>query len=135
GYTAPRNSRKHFGALLLGTYKADQLEYAGHTGTGFDQRSLSEVMALMKPLVRKTSPFSGDVDANMPPVWVSPKLVCQVKFTEWTRDGHMRHPVFLGMRPDKDAKTVHKETMAKKTTVAKKGRARKTKDSGKPKVS
>jgi bifunctional non-homologous end joining protein LigD len=129
GYTAPRNSRKHFGALLLGTYKADKLVYAGHTGTGFDQRTLSEVMALMKPLVRKTSPFSGAVDANMPPVWLSPKLVCQVKFTEWTRDGHMRHPVFLGLRPDKDAKTVHKETMAKKTNVSKKVAGEKAKSS------
>jgi bifunctional non-homologous end joining protein LigD len=71
-------------------------------------------MGLMKPLVRKTSPFDGAVDANMPPVWLRPSLVCQVKFTEWTRDGHMRHPVFLGMRPDKDAKDVHREIMATK---------------------
>lgn len=120
GYTAPRNSRSHFGALLLGTFEKGKLIYAGHTGTGFNERTLQEVMALMEPLVRKSSPFHTAVDANMPPVWVSPELVCQVKFTEWTRDGHMRHPVFLGMRPDKNARTVHKETMANKTSVAKK---------------
>jgi bifunctional non-homologous end joining protein LigD len=114
GYTAPRNSRKHFGALLLGTFEKGKFTYAGHTGTGFDARTLKEVMGLMKPLVRKTSPFDGAVDANMPPVWLRPSLVCQVKFTEWTRDGHMRHPVFLGMRPDKDAKDVHREIMATK---------------------
>ncbi|HMC97083.1 MAG TPA: DNA ligase D, partial [Flavobacteriales bacterium] len=114
GYTAPRNTRKHFGALLLGVYEKDRLVYVGHTGTGFDARSLDELMAAMKPLLRKTSPFSTPVDANMPPVWVDPKLVCNIKFTEWTRDGHIRHPVFLGLRADKDARTVKKEPMTAK---------------------
>lgn len=109
GYTAPRNSRQHFGALLLGVYEKDRLRYAGHTGTGFDARSLKELSALMKPLERTTSPFAEEVDANSPATWITPKLVAQVKFTEWTRDGHMRHPVYLGLRPDKDAKEVHKE--------------------------
>ncbi|MEO8589961.1 MAG: DNA ligase D [Flavobacteriales bacterium] len=118
GYTAPRNSRKHFGALLLGVYEKDDLVHVGHTGTGFDGRSLDELIAAMKPLVRTTSPFSNKVDANMPPVWVRPKLVCNIKFTEWTRDGHMRHPVFLGLRADKAASEVHKEPvgMKKKAT-------------------
>jgi bifunctional non-homologous end joining protein LigD len=117
GYTAPRNSRKHFGALLLGVYRNDQLVYAGHTGTGFDARTLDALMAAMKPLVVKTSPFSGKVDANMPPVWVKPQLVCNVKFTEWTRGGHMRHPVFLGLRADKAATDVRKEPIAMKRTT------------------
>ncbi|HEY0976290.1 MAG TPA: DNA ligase D [Flavobacteriales bacterium] len=117
GYTAPRNSRKHFGALLLGVYGSNGLEYVGHTGTGFDHRSLDELMEAMKPLVRRTSPFNGPVDANMPPVWVTPRLVCNIKFTEWTRDGHLRHPVFLGLRADKDPKNVHKEPMVKKKTT------------------
>ncbi len=119
GYTAPRNSRKHFGALLLGYYDKGRLVYAGHTGTGFDERSLDELMALMKPLVRDTSPFATPVDANMPPVWIEPKLVCNVKFTEWTRDGHMRHPVYQGLRVDKSAKSVTKEPMSKKKAPAK----------------
>lgn len=114
GYTAPRNSRKHFGALLLGVYEKNKLVYTGHTGTGFDDRTLDELMAAMKPLVMKASPFSGKVDANMPPEWVKPELVCNVKFTEWTRDGHMRHPVFLGLRADKAATDVQKEAISMK---------------------
>ncbi len=113
GYTAPRNGRKHFGALLLGVYDKGKLVYTGHTGTGFDDRTLDELMAAMKPLVRATSPFSEMVDANMPPVWVAPKLVCNIKFSEWTRDGHMRHPVFMGLRTDKSAREVSKEPTKK----------------------
>ena len=112
GYTAPRNSRKHFGALLLGVYKSHELVYVGHTGTGFDERTLDSLMRAMRPMVRSTSPFNAKVDANMPPVWVKPKLVCNVKFTEWTRGGHMRHPVYLGLRTDKPAAEVTKEPMA-----------------------
>ncbi len=112
GYTAPRNSRKHFGALLLGVYEKGELRYVGHTGTGFDARSLKELAAAMKPMERKTSPFAGPVDANSLATWVSPSLVANIKFTEWTRDGHMRHPVFLGLRTDKGAKEVHKERTA-----------------------
>lgn len=119
GYTAPRNSRKHFGALLLGVYEKGKLVYVGHTGTGFDGRSLNELMAMMKPLVRTTSPFSTKVDANQPPVWIKPELVCNVKFSEWTRDGHMRHPVFLGLRADKDALSVTKEPMTPKKKTSK----------------
>lgn len=114
GYTAPRNSRAHFGALLLGYYRNGQLIYAGHAGTGFDHRSLTELMALMAPLHRKTSPFATPAVANMPPVWISPKLTCNVKFTGWTRDGRMRHPVYLGLRPDKDPRTVIREPMSTK---------------------
>ena len=116
GYTAPRNSRKHFGALLLGVYEKGKLVYTGHTGTGFDDRTLDELMAAMRPLVIGSSSFSGKVDANQPPVWVKPVLVCNVKFTEWTRDGHMRHPVFIGLRTDKPATDVKKEPTAMKTS-------------------
>lgn len=125
GYTAPRNSRKHFGALLLGVYEKGKLRYVGHTGTGFDHKGLDELMTMMHPLKRATSPFSTEVEANMPPVWVRPKLVCNVKFTEWTRDGHMRHPVFLGLRTDKAAKDVKLEPMATKKKTATKSAARK----------
>ncbi|MFZ1688892.1 MAG: DNA ligase D, partial [Flavobacteriales bacterium] len=133
GFTAPRNSRKHFGALLLGVYEKDKLVYVGHTGTGFDDRSLNELMATMKPLVRDNSPFSTKVEANQPPVWVKPKLVCNIKFTEWTRNGHMRHPVFLGLRTDKDAAAVIKEPMTPKqrSSKAKKAVAAPEKPEGK----
>ncbi|MFZ1618180.1 MAG: DNA ligase D [Flavobacteriales bacterium] len=116
GYTAPRNSRKHFGALLLGVYEKDKLRYVGHTGTGFDARTLKELSSTMKPLERKTSPFADKVDANGPATWVSPILVANIKFTEWTRDGHMRHPVFLGLRTDKDPQDVHKEKVVAHTS-------------------
>lgn len=109
GFTAPRNSREHFGALLLGVYKGKDLIPVGHTGTGFDANSLKELAKAMTPLVRKTSPFAGKVDANEKPTWVTPKLVANIKFTEWTRDGRMRHPVFLGLRTDKDPKSVRVE--------------------------
>lgn len=109
GWTAPRNSRSHFGALLLGVYDAGKLVYVGHTGTGFTASTLQEMAARMKPLQRKTSPFAGPVDANAPATWVKPQLVAQVKFTEWTRDGHLRHPVFLGLRTDKAPGDVQRE--------------------------
>ncbi|MBP6389779.1 MAG: DNA ligase D [Flavobacteriales bacterium] len=123
GYTAPRNSREHFGALLLGVYEKNKLVYTGHTGTGFDELTLDELIATMKPLVAKASPFGGKVDANMPPVWVKPQLVCNVKFTEWTRDGQMRHPVFLGLRTDKRATDVTKEPVAMKSTKSQAAKA------------
>lgn len=109
GFTAPRNSRSHFGALLLGVYKGKDLIPVGHTGTGFDANSLKEIAKAMAPLVRKTSPFARNVDANEKPTWITPKLVANIKFTEWTRDGRMRHPVFLGLRTDKDPKSVRVE--------------------------
>ena len=123
GWTAPRNSRTHFGALLLGVYDGEKLRYVGHTGTGFDQRSLKELATAMAPLQRKTSPFAGEVEANETPTWVTPKLVANVKFTEWTRDRIMRHPVFLGLRVDKDAKSVHAEKPKLNTAAARKNSA------------
>jgi len=123
GWTAPRNSRKHFGALLLGVYDGGKLRYVGHTGTGFDQRALKELAAAMAPLERKTSPFTGEVEANGIPTWVTPKLVANVKFTEWTRDRILRHPVFLGLRVDKDAKSVHAEKPKLNTAAARKNSA------------
>lgn len=109
GYTAPRNSRQHFGALLLGVYEGGVLHYVGHTGTGFSHDTLRSLSRVMRPLVRPTSPFAERVKANTPAVWLEPKLVCNVEFTEWTTGGHMRHPVFMGLRADKPATDVHLE--------------------------
>lgn len=122
GYTAPRGGRKLFGALVLGRYQDGELRYAGHTGTGFDDLTLRQVHDQLKPLVTGTSPFSEKIKTNMPVTWVKPVLVCNIKFTEITRDGIFRHPVFQGIRVDKTAK----EVVAKKqTTVPKKAAARK----------
>jgi len=101
GYTAPGGSRKNFGALVLGAYNGPELIYIGHTGTGFTTQALKDMSAMLKPLVQSQSPFEEVVKTNQPVTWVKPKLVCEIKYTEWTSDGRMRHPVFLRLRPDK----------------------------------
>src|SRR5262249_9585292 len=85
------------------------LKYAGHTGTGFNERELSRVMALLKPLETKQCPFTPCPKTNEKPHWVEPTLVAQVKFTEWTADDKLRHPVYLGLRDDKRATDVRRE--------------------------
>lgn len=109
GWTEPRGSRKGFGALLVGYYEAKVLKYAGHVGTGYDAKLLDAVMAKLKPLARKTSPFADTPKTNTPAHWVKPQLVCEVTFAEWTREGILRQPVFLGLRIDKDAASVVRE--------------------------
>jgi len=109
GWTEPRQTRTHFGALLLGIHEDDKLVYVGHTGTGFDQKELERVSALLKQRETKQSPFSGPIKTNEPPHWVKPDLVAQIKFTEWTDDRKLRHPVYLGLRDDKSASEVRRE--------------------------
>jgi bifunctional non-homologous end joining protein LigD len=106
GWTAPRQSRQYFGALLLGVYEGEELKYVGHTGTGFDHKELARVSALLKARKVPKSPFATPVKSNEPAHWVRPDLIAQVKFTEWTDDGKLRHPVYLGLRDDKAAKDV-----------------------------
>ena len=101
GWTEPRNTRSRFGALLLGQYEGPRLVYVGHTGTGFDQKELDRVWKLLKPLEIPQSPFSEPFKTNEPPHWARPELVAQVRFTEWTADRKLRHPVYLGLRDDK----------------------------------
>ncbi len=104
GYTAPRGSREYFGALILGIYEGKKLKYIGHTGTGFTSAILRDVYATLKPLVRGTSPFSEKISVNSPVTWVEPRVVCNIKYTEMTNEGILRHPVFMGLRVDKAAK-------------------------------
>ena len=106
GWTEPRGSRSGFGALLLGAHQGGSLRYVGHVGTGFSQKVLRELHARLEKLARKTSPFDAPLDVNGSPHWVKPELVVEVRFTEWTRDGLLRHPAYLGPRPDKDARSV-----------------------------
>ena len=106
GWTEPRNTRLRFGALLLGQYDGARLVYVGHTGTGFDQKELDRVWKLLKPLEIRQSPFSEPFKTNEPPHWARPELVAQVRFTEWTADRKLRHPVYLGLRDDKKPKEV-----------------------------
>ncbi len=113
GWTEPRQTRSYFGALLLGVYEKQALVYAGHIGTGFDERELARVMTLLKPLETRECPFRDRPKTNEKPHWVRPKLVAQIKFTEWTADGKLRHPVYLGLRDDKKATDVTRETARK----------------------
>ena len=109
GYTAPRGSREELGALLLGYQQDGELRYAGKVGTGFDREALHELARRLGPLRRDASPFAGDDAPARDTTWVQPRLVAQVAFTEWTRDGRLRHPRYLGLREDKDARDVVRE--------------------------
>ncbi len=108
GFTAPKGARTDLGALLLGVFDGDELRYAGKVGTGFTQGTLRDLAARLTPLHRDDSPFAERV--REPRVtWVEPRLVAQVGFSEWTRDGRLRHPRFLGLRDDKPAREVVRE--------------------------
>lgn len=109
GFTEPRKSRQHIGALLLGYYDDGRLVYAGHTGGGFTRASLEATYRRLAPLERKTSPFATPPRTNEKPHWVRPQVVVEVKFNEWTAEGRLRQPIFLGIRDDKDAREVTRE--------------------------
>ena len=106
GWTEPKGSRKGFGALLLGVYEKKALRYVGSVGTGFSTKVLADLYARLRKIERKSSPFVNPVDANSPAHWCSPELVVEVRFSEWTRDGYLRQPAYLGPRFDKDPKKV-----------------------------
>ena len=112
GWTEARGSRKHFGALLAGVYENGDLVYAGSIGTGFDAKKLAAIAAKLAPLERKTPPFSVSPKTDTRAHWVTPSLVAEVTFTEWTRDGSMRHPVFVALRVDKDPREIVRERPA-----------------------
>ena len=119
GWTEPRNSRKHFGALLLGYYdKAGKLIYAGHTGGGFSERTLDDVYRALKKLERATSPFTTVPKTNERAHWTEPRVVVEVKFNEWTTAGLMRQPIFVGVRDDKEAKDVVREPVSRQAHVS-----------------
>jgi bifunctional non-homologous end joining protein LigD len=106
GWTEPRGSRAQFGALLLGVYEKRKLVYTGHVGTGFDQKLLREIGKLLREREVDESPFAVTPKTNTRAHFVRPELVAQIGFGEWTRDGLLRHPVFHGLRVDKDPKKV-----------------------------
>jgi bifunctional non-homologous end joining protein LigD len=109
GFTAPRRSRQYFGALLLAVRDGKTWKYAGRAGTGFDAETLRSLHGKMAPLITKTKPIAAKVPNQAATTWVKPQLVAEVKFTEWTAAGEMRHPVFLGLRTDKKATDVTRE--------------------------
>jgi len=108
GFTAPTGTRIELGALLVGHYEGAKLRYAGKVGTGFTRATLRDLAGKLRPLVRDASPFADEVREKHV-TWVEPELVAQVGFSEWTRDGRLRHPRFLGLRDDKAATDVVRE--------------------------
>lgn len=125
GYTDPKNSREGFGSLLLGVFRSDgRLRYTGKVGSGFDVAGLNSLIARLRSLERRTAPF------DPPPTraeargahWVKPELVAEVSFTQWTRDGRLRHPVFLGLREDKESIDVKRERPRHQPVVRKRAK-------------
>lgn len=126
GYTEPRNSRQHLGAILLGYYDdAGQLVYAGHTGGGFSRATLTDMYHRLKALERKSCPFVKQPRTNERAHWVRPRVVVEVKFNEWTAEGKLRQPIFVGIRDDKDPSEVRREPVSPVTKAARRGTSRK----------
>jgi len=124
GYTQPRGSRSYFGSLVCGLYRDNELHYVAHTGGGFNEKLLAAIYKLMQPLKTDKSPFVQAPKTNEPVQWLKPKLVAEVKFSEWTADNRMRHPVFVGLREDKDPKDCRFEFESDTDVVVKKNAKR-----------
>lgn len=95
GYTAPRSGSRYFGALILGQLKNGKLEYIGHTGSGFNEDALRNTWSALQAIKQTTSPFNQKIKTNAPVQWVKPMLACEVEFSEWTDDMHLRQPIFI----------------------------------------
>jgi bifunctional non-homologous end joining protein LigD len=109
GFTAPKGSRTDLGALLVGYFDGDALRYAGKVGTGFTHETLKALAGQLARLERDDSPFAPEKGIPRDATWVEPELVAQIAFMEWTGDGRLRHPSFLGLRIDKPAREVTRE--------------------------
>ncbi|MGO9383271.1 MAG: non-homologous end-joining DNA ligase [Mycobacterium sp.] len=110
GYTSPKGSRIELGALLIGYHEGRDLVYAGKVGTGFDETTLHSLHERLSPLEQDAPPFTRGLVHEKGAHWVRPQLVVQIGFTEWTRDGKLRHPRYQGLRTDKDPDDVVRET-------------------------
>ncbi|MEL1252313.1 DNA ligase D [Flavobacterium sp. DGU38] len=119
GITEPKKSRKYFGAILLGQYYGKRLQFIGKCGTGFNDKTLKELYTKLQPYFTASSPLNEKPALRDTIQWVKPKLVCQVKFSEWTQDKHLRHPVYLGLRIDKKASEVFTPSNIKNTDLPK----------------
>lgn len=111
GYTPSDKAGRPFASIILGTFEGDAFIYRGRVGTGFNDRTMSDLAARFEKRKRKSSPFATvPADMRRKAVWLRPDLVAEIDFTEFTRDGHVRHGVFQGLRQDKEAKAVTLET-------------------------
>lgn len=131
GFTINEDTSKTFSSLLVGVYNGKDLIYTGKVGTGFNVETQKNMMKLFKPLITSKAPFTELPDINKPSrfrpdpphatvTWLKPQLVCEVEFSEMTKDGIMRHPSFQGMRIDKKPKDVIKEKAKSVKTILKK---------------
>ncbi len=118
GYTDPQGSRGYFGALHLGLYEGDRLVYVSKVGTGFDGKTLKQIWDRLVTLRRPTSPFAAGTPTGRGHHWVEPKLVGEVRYTEWTDDGGLRHPAFLGLREDKRPQDCRREVPVSVVTIS-----------------
>ncbi|MGH2822196.1 MAG: non-homologous end-joining DNA ligase, partial [Thermoleophilaceae bacterium] len=109
GFTAPQGSRTDFGALLVGYWEGGELRYAGKVGTGFGRATLETLGRKLRELEHDDPPFADVHPIPRGTHWVEPELVAQIGFAEWTRDGRLRHPRYLGLRDDKPAREVVRE--------------------------
>ncbi len=109
GYTDPQGTRGYFGALHVGLYEGRRLGYVSKVGTGFDDAGLAALWEALQPLRRAASPFAAGGPTGRGHHWVEPRLVCEVRFTEWTKDGGLRHPTFLGLREDRRPEDCQRE--------------------------
>ena len=122
GFTAPKRSRGHFGALQLADMVGGTLTYAGRAGTGFNEATLGELKSMLDPIVRKDPPCAGpsvapgaapleskEIPDTKTTTWVEPLYVCEVKYREWTPDGILRHPAYLHLRPDKSPRDCERQ--------------------------
>ncbi|HEX4544001.1 MAG TPA: DNA ligase D [Candidatus Acidoferrum sp.] len=100
GWTAPRTAAIPFGSLLLGLYEGKKLRFVGHVGSGFDAKKLQDLSSKLKELAASSCPFDAVPETNEKPSWVSPTLVARVKFSGWTQEHCLRHPVFIALRED-----------------------------------
>lgn len=110
GYTAPTGSRKYFGSLILGIKPGDDIQYIGNCGTGFDDACLKDLYEKLHPLETSKKPFEDEISRKTRVTWVKPEIVCEVWYAEWTADGHLRQPVFKGLRIDKEPEKIVMET-------------------------
>ena len=119
GYTEPHGERVGFGALLLGFYRHKKLVYAGKVGTGFDDQTLKDLHKKLKKIESKTSPYDQGEPQKKEVHFVSPRIVCEVAFSEWTADDRLRHPRYKGLRRDKSPADVHMEQQSEMTGLGK----------------
>lgn len=109
GYTEPRGGRKYLGSLILGVYDKGEFIYVGHSGGGIPDAQRKALYEKLQKRERKTSPFKTQPKPNAPVHWVRPELITEMAFSEWTNEGYMRHPQYVGMRTDKDPTSIKRE--------------------------